>query len=241
MLKSAALFLLVVIFLGACAYQQPKLSSDSVVSSPQSMDVKGEADYWWYARFEMDWSDDNEPDFSKNLIIAHEVISPLLDRYADNISLWRFHRRAAHDAAGHQFSFIFYSTPDIAQAIYDDIDHSVLVDGLLATGDLLAVKLDNVNEPKRAGISATSDKKWSMTIQKSWPYFIMGVSVMWLDLVAQEVDDKALSSNRGIKERLDYYRKVNDRITALWNKEGRHALLHHINGIFGYEPLEIRF
>jgi hypothetical protein len=229
------------VFLVGCASQQPGVSDDQIMSSPQSVNINNEDLYWWYARFQMDWPDDDEPRFSDNLIIAHEVVAPLLDRYRDDIKLWRFHRRAARDAAGHQFSFIFFATIETAQSIYDEIDHSAVLDDLLQSGDLLVVQLDDVNKPERAGIDATSDHRWPLSVQRSWPYFIMGVSLMWLDLVEQEVDSRELGSRTGISDRLDYYAVVNDRITTLWKQEGRHALFHHANGIFGYEPLEIRF
>lgn len=28
-------------------------------------------------------------------------------------------------------------------------------------------------------------------------------------------------------------------LTALWQNEGRHAFLHHLNALFGYEPILI--
>jgi hypothetical protein len=229
------------VFLVACASQQPEVSDDKIMPPPQSVNTGNEDLYWWYARFQMDWPDDEEPRFSNDLIFAHEVVAPLLDRYVDDIALWRFHRRAARDAAGHQFSFIFYTTTETARSIYDDIDHSAVLDDLLHSGDLLVVQLDDISKPERAGIDATSDPGWSLSVQRSWPYFIMGVSLMWLNLVEQEVDGGELDSRAHVSDRLDYYRGVNDRVTALWKQEGRHALLHHANGIFGYEPLEIRF
>ncbi len=237
----ALLLVVIGFFMVACASQPPAASNNGIMSTPQSADPGNENIYWWYARFQMDWPDDDEPQFSKNLIIAHEVVSPLLDRYGKEITLWRFHRRAAHDSAGHQFSFIFYTTAETAKVIYDEINHSTVLDDLRESGNLLAVHLDNVNNPDRSGIDATSDRKWSLSMQRSWPYFIMGVSLMWLDLVEQEIDGKELDSRTSTSDRLDYYRVVNDRITTLWKQEGRHALFHHANGIFGYEPLEIRF
>jgi hypothetical protein len=105
----------------------------------------------------------------------------------------------------------------------------------------VAVKLDDPTRPQRAAISATSDHNWPASVRNSWPYFIMGVSLMWLELVEQTVDPHELASRRGIRDRLEYYKEMNERITALWRQVGRHALFHHINAIYGYEPLEILF
>jgi len=235
----AILFLCIA--LGACAHQPGEVSTDiGAVPAPKTI-VDQRGNYWWYARFQMEWKENQPPDFSKNLILAHEVLAPLLTRHSDEILLWRFHRRAARDAAGHQFSFIFYSTPEAARAIYADISSNPVVKELLKSGDLVAVKLDDTTRPQRATISATSDHNWPASIQKSWPYFIMGVSLMWLDLAEQTVDPHELASRRGIWDRLEYYKEITSRITALWKQVGRHAFFHHINAIYGYEPLEILF
>lgn len=234
-----------VLFLGiilvACAHQpRPSTTDTSAAPAPQ-IQVSEEGNYWWYARFEMDWGEEKRADFSQNLIVAREVIAPLLVRFSDDIELWRFHRRAAHDEAGHQFSFIFYSTPEVAGAIYDAISSDQVVEALLNSGDLVALKLDDPDSPQRSAISATSDGNWPESIQNSWPYFIMGVCLMWLDLLEQTVDIDELGLHTGIPERLEYYTGVHEQLTAVWKQFGRHALFHHINAIYGYEPLELVF
>jgi len=55
---------------------------------------------WWYARFKMDWPQDADPAWYVDYILAHKVISPVLDEYGREISLWRFHRRAVRDKSG---------------------------------------------------------------------------------------------------------------------------------------------
>jgi hypothetical protein len=50
---------------------------------------------------------------------------------------------------------------------------------------------DGLDDPARLGkkeIADTSDPSWPPSLQQSWPYFIMGVSVMYLDLAQQELD-----------------------------------------------------
>ena len=67
----------------------------------------------------------------------------------------------------------------------------------------------------------------------------MGVSALWLGLIddflevaVEEVDDPLVL--------LEEYRQVDARIAEIWRQEGQHALLHHLNAIFGYKPLTIR-
>ena len=225
----------------ACAHQQAATRTDTTAVPAPEIQVDTKGNYWWYARFEMEWDEEKPPDFSQNLIVAHEVVAPMLVRYSDEIVLWRFHRRAAADEAGHQFSFIFYSTPEAAQIIYDEIGASPVVDDLLSSGNLIELKLEDPSRPQRSLIAATSDSNWPETIQNSWPYFIMGVSLMWLDLLEQLVDPDVISTLHGMPERLDYYSEVNEELTVLWKQTGRHALFHHINAIYGYEPLELVF
>ena len=82
---------------------------------------------------------------------------------------------------------------------------------------------------------------WPESIQNSWPYFIMGVSLMWLDLVEQTVDPNELGSRLSVSKRLKYYKEIDNQITALWKHSGRHAFFHHISGLYGYEPLDFIF
>ena len=105
----------------------------------------------------------------------------------------------------------------------------------------MALKLDDPVNPTRSAISATSDRNWPDSIQNSWPYFIMGVSLMWLDLLEQTVDLDELGARNSIPGRLEYYSDIHDQLTALWKQVGRHAMFHHINAIYGYEPLELVF
>ena len=36
---------------------------------------------WWYARIHMDWPQDENPAWYVDLVLAHRVISPVLDQY----------------------------------------------------------------------------------------------------------------------------------------------------------------
>ncbi len=36
---------------------------------------------WWYASFRINWPQDQEPSWSTDILIAHRIISPVLDRY----------------------------------------------------------------------------------------------------------------------------------------------------------------
>ena len=72
---------------------------------------------WWYVRFRMRWPEGEEPLWYPDLLLADRVLGPVLEAEEDNISLWRFHRRAARDEAGRRFSFIFRATPATAARV----------------------------------------------------------------------------------------------------------------------------
>lgn len=233
-----------ILLLFACSVPQPVVEpvTEHQIPLPQSIAEAKQNHYWWYARFKFIWDENSETvDFSKNLIIAHQLINPVLRDNNENIELWRFHRRAARDKAGHQFSFIFYATPETARQVFAQIENHSLISKLIEHHILEQIKLDNPDIPKRPHIEDTSDKSWSKNLQQSWPYYIMGISVMWLDLLNREIDENKLASHPSIPAQMEYYQSVNAVLTRLWKEQGKHAFYHHINAIFGYEPMEIRF
>lgn len=196
---------------------------------------------WWQVRFRMNWPPDTDPVWHLDLYLAHQVIMPLLEKNKNDIYLWRFHRRANRDRAGRRFTFWFYSTPATAQEIFGVLRLDPIVINCLSAGIIDEVLYDNPTKIKRPDIEDTSDKIWPASIQKTWPYYIAGVSQMWLNLVA-EVADKDLNDHHpeSLEEIEQFYSQVNETVTELWQKNGRHAFLHHLNAVFGYKPLIYR-
>jgi hypothetical protein len=194
---------------------------------------------WWHARFIVDWPRDQAPAWHMDLLLAHKVVLPVLCRYKNDIVLWRFHRRAVRDQTGHQFSFIFYSTPDIASHVFRSLkaDENLR---LLKVSGVIEDHYDDTNQIARPAIEDVSDRKWSLPIQKSWPYFIMGVSQMWLELITEIAQDESkVNEPSATGDLQEFYRRVNDAVKESWQAEGGHALLHHLNALFGYEPVVI--
>ncbi len=65
----------------------------------------------------------------------------------------------------------------------------------------------------------------------------MGVSATWLQLINQQINETL--SNLDLDKLLLKYRDINKKINQIWYKEGQHAFFHHLNALFGYEPLRI--
>jgi hypothetical protein len=174
-----------------------------------------------------------------DLFLAHSVMAPILEKYHDDITLWRFHRRSVPDAVGHQFSFLFYSSPQIAKHVFEEIAGSTLLAEAKIRGFITAEIYDDTTKLAHPAISDTSDGSWSTITQKAWPHYIKGVSQMWLTMIDDIIKDnpppaEALKSINGL---IDYYEEVNEVVKTLWHDEAQHAFLHHLNAIFGYEPM----
>lgn len=193
---------------------------------------------WWYANFDIAWPPGKDPAWYMDLLLAREVVHPVLQRYREDISLWRFHRRAARDQAGDQFAFIFYTSAPKARRIYAALLSNPVLRRLEAKGLILKVLTDDTKKIPRPAIEDTSDPNWSLPLQQAWPYFIMGVSQTWLDLIcryAQAAGEKP----RSTAEMQTLYKKISRELDATWQNEGGHAFLHHLDALFGYGPLNV--
>ncbi len=67
----------------------------------------------------------------------------------------------------------------------------------------------------------------------------MGASVMWLGLINQYIDASG-ATDRDFDELVDDYDNVDEAIGEIWQSEGQHAFLHHLNALFGYEPMQLQ-
>lgn len=85
-------------------------------------------------------------------------------------------------------------------------------------------------------VEDSSDKNWPLSVQKAWPAMIMGASRMWLELVSESASRQ--SNISGIEAK---YKKVQDDVTQIWRDKGQHAILHHLNGVYAYQPLLISY
>jgi hypothetical protein len=234
MLRTRVICYLFVGLLSACAYQQPV----TTILSPGITRITDQVQYWWHVKYRIHWAANTEPDLFIDLLLADAVIEPILLKHYESISYWRFHRRAARDDAGHQFSFIFYSDKNTAQSINQEINHNEITKKMLEMNILQKIQTDDPDRNTLAEINAISDMNWPVTLQNAWPAYIMGVSSTWLQLINQEIRDERPVSD--INYLLDRYKQADVTISKLWYEQGQHAFLHHLNAIFGYEPVLIK-
>lgn len=199
--------------------------------------VKAQAAGRWHTTcFNMPFDGEGRPVWGRDLLLADRVAAPLLAAHAKDIVLWRFHRRAARDAAGHRFSLLLYADDASYAAITTAIDADPTVASMLQAGSLSKVVHDCRAEQSRADVAATSDPQWPAAIQRTWPYFIMGVSASWLALIEELATDMPPDATDPVTA----YSAIDAQIAELWAAQGQHAYLHHLSGLYGYKPLRIQ-
>jgi len=229
-----ATFIVLVMAIAGCATTVKRKAVETI--EPPPAEIASSAG-WWSARFRMYWPPEEEPFWHTDLLIAHKIVAPVFLQYKDRIYLWRFHRRATRDGAGHQFSFIFYASAQTAYQVFDTLRSNALLTEMAYTGRVIEEVYDNPDRITKPRIKDTSDPNWPSLIQKSWPYYIKGVSQMWLNLITETVANMPTpDAPLSIDEYEELYKEVNATITSLWENNGRHAFLHHLNALFGYKP-----
>ena len=196
---------------------------------------------WHHNQFRMQWPENEPPKWWIDLFIVDTLIREVISNYRNEIRLWRFHRRAARDNSGHQLTLLCYTTQQCSVSIDNVIQESDEF-GILRHHDLLKEYI-----PKDGGsnIEDSSDENWPLEIQKSWPYFIVGVSEMLLELIDLIKRDTVESlrlppSIEALTDIERLYLKVNERLNVLWRQQGSHAYFHHMNALFGYARLLAR-
>ncbi len=191
---------------------------------------------WRFVKFRMDRPAE-ETWWERDLLIAHRIAAPLIRANIGDIDLWRFHRRSAEDQTGHQFSFLFYTSAVVADSVHQAVLADPLVTRLLSAGVIQTVLTDAVDHNERPNVGDTSDPKWSPVMKNSWPHYIMGVSRMWLGMIDQVSQELGVADEATVEQLMAHYDQVNNQVTHIWQKEGYHALLHHLNAVYGYGAL----
>lgn len=93
---------------------------------------------------------------------------------------------------------------------------------------------ENPDRPRRPGIADVSDTDWTPGMQRAWPYFIQGVSRLWLELI-REIE----AGGEWPDDLEARYAAIGEALDTLWRNQGDHALLHHLNAVFGYREVSV--
>lgn len=193
---------------------------------------------WWQLRYTVAWPAGQEPSWWVDGMLANEVIAAALQEAAREPPFWRFHRRAWRDPTGHRFSFLFYARESEALALKRITENSQTLKKLISRGIVEQTVFGRSGEPATSYVSSTSDNKWHPAIQAAWPAYIMGASKTWLRMI-QHCQPSRFSSDGDLKIILESYQDASRCVRTLWKRDGRHAFLHHLSALMGYEPLDL--
>ena len=218
----------------ACA--GPSIDTPPPSASAPTARVAGEPK-WWRLRVRMGFKDLEQVQWHIDALLAERLFAPLIERYGPALTPWRFHRRAGPDEYGHQFSFIFYADAAIADRVVRTLDASLLLDRLRRAGYVRSVLMPHEDTVWGGDLGAVSDRSWPTEIQRSWPWFIMGVSQHWLALIREVRSGADLPADGDLHATLARYEAIHSRVDALWQNHAQHAYLHHLNAAFGYRLL----
>ena len=232
-------FLLALMFMLSACTQVVTVRAPTQDMPTSAMTGEADQSLWWRISTKMHWEPEQEPDWYMDALLADQVYAPALAEFGAAVKLWSFHRRAADDGAGHLFTLLVYADAQTVEALYQRIRAVVLMQWLESDSRISSPTMTKMARSDTPAIALSSDAAWPAEIQASWPWFIMGVSQTWLSLIRQVTagQPNADSSPAAL---LDYYRVVHERVSDLWRDHGQHAYLHHLNALFGYQPLIIR-
>ena len=155
--------------------------TDPAVPAP----VIGDGERWWRIRFRIAWPVDAEPSWHVDALLADQVVAPMLHELAPRVALWRFHRRAGRSPAGHQLSFLFYTDVASAEMALARLETSSVLSALVERGVVEQVLPPDADGAALPTLESTSDHNWPIEIQRSWPWYIMGVSQHWMRLIRE--------------------------------------------------------
>jgi len=199
--------------------------------------------FWWTAKFKIAWPENSNPVKHIDLLIAHRVILPVLGKNREDISLWRFHRRWPPDADGHQFRFDFYCSKESASDIFGLLKSVSILQELVKQKIIEEEIYEEDFSIGRCNIeyicNEKSEEQWPTYAKKSWPYFIMGVSQMWLNLIGNISKTIQIRENASLQDLITHYAQIHKEISGLWQALGQDIFLHHVNAMFAYELIRI--
>ena len=232
--------LIVNLALAACTSTSQVQPAVAFVPEAAALDAERPDLAWWQLRFRFVWDEEEAPDFSAHLLIAEQLLLPVIVEQQAGLALWRFHRRAGPGDSGNQFSLIFYSDAATAERIDQQIASAPLTQWLLQNKLIDKVRFAQRSPEELGRLELTSDPEWPIEMQRSWPYYAMGASQAWLMLVQELSQEDAPAGDVDYPTLLLHYQDVDARLNAQWRSFGQHAYLHHLSAIYGYQPLQIR-
>lgn len=198
---------------------------------------------WYSFNFNIVWPEGESPKTWIDVFITDTIVRDVVRKKKSEIAFWRVHRRRKRDEHGHELSFDCCAEKNTGESIRDTILLNPAY-RLLTANELLSAGNVTLQERGQAIDTLTRDEPWPPELQRAWPYFILGVSQMYLDLMqhikAQIPNFPAADlSNIDIEEIARSYTVLDKELACIWQQFGSHAFLHHLSAAFGYNAIRI--
>jgi hypothetical protein len=204
---------------------------------------------WHEVKFKFKMLDQNHRHFAIHKadspihsMIANEIFRPIIQDHSERICVWRFHRVFNPQNDCHYCRLKFYGKQALDTPITSYLSSHALYQEIKAL-DLLKLGQDEnitcvaLNEPN---LKDDCDPNWSEEIKEVWPYYIHGASRAWLKMIEifAERESQTLPYST-FEEKITLYTRVNQLVEEKWVGEGKHAMLHHLNAVFGYKFINV--
>jgi hypothetical protein len=163
---------------------------------------------------------------------------------ADTNSIWIIHRRFRADHAGHEFKFSAYTT----LAERDVIENAIRAHPAFQN---FIDRISQFNDASKRFYSRSADMElhsrgeghWPQELAGPWLDFMRTSSKMLLDLTGNIIAVRMQSKRPPQWDDVDmlesYYTEIDREVASIWHRLGWPAYLHHLNMVFGYEPVAI--
>ena len=170
-------------------------------------------------------------------LLAAEVFSKNVN---NGLTLWRFSRyHYTNDDIVMKFKFY------TQEYIFNTIKENILNDRIikeLKKEKLIKITVEEATESDTR-IGSDRDVNWNYEISESWPYFINGLSKMWLNMILLK-KEKYLKENYiklntdtdkiNLGKLINIYKEIKELVVEDWIEWGNHTVYHHSNALFGY-------
>jgi hypothetical protein len=183
----------------------------------------------------------HHPDSPLHLLIANEILGPIMESIEKDMLVWRFHRMSDPQERVHHFAFNFYGPQrlcaEILAPLYADETYKKMKESdyleLGGNEDVAIVRMG-------PNIKDVSDQGWPDEVREGWPYFIQGVSQAWLKMIEVSANKlKETTPHDSFEEKVNFYNHVKRLITERWIRFGWASMLNHLNAIFGHKYVDI--
>jgi hypothetical protein len=183
----------------------------------------------------------HHPDSPLHLLIANEILRPVIESPDGEPWLWKFLRMSDPETGIHTFTFSFYGPQKLCSELIGHVYADETYRELKEQGYLeLAGQEDLAIIRRGAEIKDIGDDSWPEEIRQVWPYYMHGVSRTWLKMAETCAESlRARMPHNTFDEKVNFYNHVKRLVTERWIRYGWASMLNPLNGMFGHKYIDM--